>query len=148
MRVCRFLPRVGVKSSQHVEGLKMSPSTTIPRRCAHGSVVQRPRQERRVHCNVAGPRVEGGDLADRIASGKYGKQGSKLERLTRPARKLLSKDPVGPGNVILPRRLSGAGLAQPFQSTLVSLLRQCDRIYLAGACEHSSPSYTSHITDG
>ena len=81
----------------------MSPSAIVVRRCTHGSLVQTPRQERRVHCNVAGPRVEGGDLADRIAAGKYGNQGSKLERLTRPARKLLSKDRIGPGNVILPR---------------------------------------------
>ena len=37
------------------------------------------------------------DLSSRIASGQYSVKGSKKERIVRPARKLLSKDPVGPG---------------------------------------------------
>lgn len=37
------------------------------------------------------------DLARRISSGKYGRKGSKKERWSRPARKLLSRDKGGPG---------------------------------------------------
>jgi hypothetical protein len=40
-------------------------------------------------------------LAARIASGQYSVKGSKKEKLTRPARKLLSKDRVGPGTTLV-----------------------------------------------
>ena len=37
------------------------------------------------------------DLDSRISSGEFTDAGSTKERLTRPIRKLLAKDPVGPG---------------------------------------------------
>eukprot|EP00892_Ulva_mutabilis_P007898 jgi/Ulvmu1/5480/UM023_0016.1 len=48
-------------------------------------------------------------LAERIASGQYSQSGSKKERLTRPARKLLSKDRVGPGRFFA-KKLADLGL--------------------------------------
>ena len=38
-----------------------------------------------------------GDLGDRILSGEFTDEGSTKERLSRPVRKLLAKDPIGPG---------------------------------------------------
>jgi hypothetical protein len=42
-------------------------------------------------------------LNERIASGKYSVKGSKKERITRSARKLLSMDKLGPGGVAIPK---------------------------------------------
>jgi hypothetical protein len=53
---------------------------------------------------VADEGPESSDLDARIASGQYSIKGSKKERLSRPARKFLSRDPVGPGG---PRDLPG-----------------------------------------
>ncbi len=40
---------------------------------------------------------KGGSLDERIASGEFTDAGSTKERLTRPLRRALAKDPVGPG---------------------------------------------------
>lgn len=81
---------------------------------AQGSRAHRLQQDRQVRCNVSKQTLENGDLEERIASGKYSNpQGSNLERLSRPARKLLSKDPVGPGAILTLRVSARAGLAQP-----------------------------------
>ena len=40
-----------------------------------------------------------GDLGERILSGEFTDEGSTKERLTRPLRKILAKDPIGPGTV-------------------------------------------------
>ncbi len=39
----------------------------------------------------------GGSLDSRILSGEFTDEGSTKEKLTRPLRKALAKDPVGPG---------------------------------------------------
>jgi hypothetical protein len=39
-----------------------------------------------------------GDLGQRILSGEFTEEGSTKERLSRPVRKLLAKDPIGPGD--------------------------------------------------
>ena len=39
----------------------------------------------------------GDNLDDRIASGEFDDSGSTKEKLTRPLRKMLAKDPLGPG---------------------------------------------------
>lgn len=41
------------------------------------------------------------DLDSRIASGEFSDTGSTKERLTRPLRKALAKDPIGPGEGIM-----------------------------------------------
>lgn len=41
--------------------------------------------------------VKKGSLEERIASGEFTDAGSTKERLTRPIRRALAKDPVGPG---------------------------------------------------
>ena len=38
-----------------------------------------------------------GSLEDRIAAGEFTDAGSTKERLTRPLRRILAKDPIGPG---------------------------------------------------
>lgn len=38
-----------------------------------------------------------GSLEDRIAAGEFTDAGSTKERLTRPLRRVLAKDPIGPG---------------------------------------------------
>jgi len=45
-----------------------------------------------------GGRSFGEDLEERIASGEFDDSGSTKEKITRPVRKLLAKDPLGPGN--------------------------------------------------
>lgn len=40
-------------------------------------------------------------LDERILSGEFTEEGSTRERLTRPIRKLLAKDPIGPGSVCI-----------------------------------------------
>lgn len=43
----------------------------------------------------------GQDLAERIQSGEFSDKGSTKERLSRPMRRLLAKDPIGPGATLL-----------------------------------------------
>jgi beta-ring hydroxylase len=47
---------------------------------------------------LLGGRPFGENLEERIASGEFDDSGSTKEKITRPVRKLLAKDPVGPGN--------------------------------------------------
>lgn len=54
-----------------------------------------------------GKRKLGQDLDDRIASGEFSDVGSTKERLTRPLRKALAADPIGPG--VLLQGLAGTG---------------------------------------
>jgi len=42
----------------------------------------------------------GQDLAERIQSGEFSDKGSTKERLSRPMRRLLAKDPIGPGRAV------------------------------------------------
>lgn len=44
-----------------------------------------------------GSKKYGENLDDRIASGEFDDSGSTKEKLTRPLRKILAKDPLGPG---------------------------------------------------
>ena len=44
------------------------------------------------------PPEELGELGERILSGEFTEEGSTREKLTRPVRKLLAKDPIGPGS--------------------------------------------------
>lgn len=46
---------------------------------------------------AARPPAAGNSLEDRIASGEFTDAGSTKEKLTRPLRRILAKDPVGPG---------------------------------------------------
>ncbi|CAK0785609.1 hypothetical protein CVIRNUC_008820 [Coccomyxa viridis] len=58
--------------------------------------------------NKSGSSVSNKSLDERILSGEFTDQGSTKERITRPIRKALAKDPVGPGrNIAL--RLAKAG---------------------------------------
>ena len=45
---------------------------------------------------------DSGDLGERILSGEFTEEGSTREKLTRPIRKALAKDPIGPGTVFYP----------------------------------------------
>lgn len=83
----------------------MMPAAQLRQPIAHARVSAPEAGRRRPRCVVA---CAAGDkdskdamdsLAERIASGQYSQSGSKKEKLTRPARKLLSKDRIGPGNV-------------------------------------------------
>jgi hypothetical protein len=47
---------------------------------------------------LLGGRSFGENLEERIASGEFDDSGSTKEKITRPVRKLLAKDPLGPGN--------------------------------------------------
>lgn len=41
--------------------------------------------------------LKGGSLEDRILSGEFSNQGSTKEKVLRPVRQALAKDPLGPG---------------------------------------------------
>ena len=46
---------------------------------------------------LLGGRPFGENLEERIASGEFDDSGSTKEKITRPVRKMLAKDPLGPG---------------------------------------------------
>lgn len=107
-----FIPRtMGVRAftgPQKWGTLSVDSSPLVLRQCsAPGkSAVFKPQKRRRVDVlaqasNGSSPKSsspETGDaLGDRILSGEFTDEGSTKERLTRPVRKFLAKDPIGPG---------------------------------------------------
>lgn len=50
---------------------------------------------------LLGGRSFGENLEERIASGEFDDSGSTKEKITRPVRKLLAKDPLGPGKAFI-----------------------------------------------
>lgn len=73
---------------------------------AHSFSQARPavRGRQQVVCAAGGggqaPKKGGDSLEDRIASGEFTDAGSTKERMTRPLRRILAKDPVGPGEPV------------------------------------------------
>lgn len=60
----------------------------------------------------------GENLEERIASGEFDDSGSTKEKLTRPVRKILAKDPLGPGKFSLAQLFRNP--AKPLQTANAS----------------------------
>ncbi|KAI8110244.1 hypothetical protein M9435_001923 [Picochlorum sp. BPE23] len=67
---------------------------------SHGHGITRQGVSRPVDCGAFGKKKNEGSLDDRIASGEFDDSGSTKEKMTRPLRKALAKDPLGVGRAL------------------------------------------------
>lgn len=67
---------------------------------SHGHGITRQGVSRAVDCGAFGKKKSEGSLDDRIASGEFDDSGSTKEKMTRPLRKALAKDPLGVGRAL------------------------------------------------
>ena len=67
---------------------------------SHGHGMTRYGVSRAVDCGAFGKKKNEGSLDDRIASGEFDDSGSTKEKITRPLRKALAKDPLGVGRAL------------------------------------------------
>ncbi|WPT10956.1 Protein LUTEIN DEFICIENT 5 [Picochlorum sp. SENEW3] len=67
---------------------------------SHGHGITRQGVSRAVDCGAFGKKKNEGSLDDRIASGEFDDSGSTKEKMTRPLRKALAKDPLGVGRAL------------------------------------------------
>lgn len=96
-----------------------APTATVPRPCQRRSLLGRQLRRGARHLQQGRLQVQaaasdnngkdkkefGQDLDDRILSGEFSDVGSTKERITRPLRKVLAMDPIGPGAALGLKRL-------------------------------------------